>query len=132
MGGALGVGALFLATNDPAAPGSRFPACSFRHLTGWWCPGCGLTRGTHSLLNGDVAAAVSQNLFVPLVAVAAITLWVWWTARAWDRPLRRPAVVRRFDTPVHRRWAGCTLLVVVVAYGVLRNVPTAPFEALAP
>ena len=35
---------------DPSAPGSRFPACMFRSLTGYYCIGCGMTRMLHALV----------------------------------------------------------------------------------
>lgn len=117
--------ALVIAANDPAAAGSRFPACSFHEVTGLWCPGCGLTRGVHQLLRGDLVGAVSHNLFTPLVVVALIGGWLLWTRRAWGHPAR----------PVFAgipRWAGAATIAAIVLYGVLRNIPTAPFAALAP
>jgi Protein of unknown function (DUF2752) len=124
-GGALAVAGLYVASNDPSAPGSRFPACSFHQLTGWWCPGCGLTRGTHELLTGDVTAALGHNLFVPLVIAAIAAAWWIWLRRAWDRP-------SRWDLAALPRWLGPVALIVVVTYSVLRNLPVAPFSALAP
>ncbi|MFM7044422.1 MAG: DUF2752 domain-containing protein [Ilumatobacteraceae bacterium] len=124
-GCAAAAAAVVLAVGDPSAPGSRFPACQFRAATGLWCPGCGLTRGTHSLLHGDIAAALGQNVFTPLALVAAAIGWWSWTRRAWTGDwLRLPS------------WAGprlgWALLSAAIAYGVARNVPVAPFDALAP
>lgn len=117
--------AAVVALNDPSAPGSRFPACQFHSLTGLWCPGCGLTRGFHQLLNGHLGSAMSYNLFVPLVLVAIVGRWWSWTRTSWGyAPLRVPAVVTRH--------AGMTLAVAMVIYGVLRNIPAAPFSSLAP
>ena len=117
-----GAGA-YLVTHDPSAGGSRYPSCVFHELTGLWCPGCGLTRGAHALLRGDVVGAVSMNVFTPLV-VAAITLtWFGWLRRAWGRPIRPFA--HRIPT-----WTGPALFVLVIAYGVVRNLPG--FGALAP
>jgi len=121
---ALGAAAV-VARFDPAAAGSRFPACQFRAVTGLWCPGCGLTRGFHQLFTGHPISAVQYNVFVPLVLVAVALLWWSWMQASWGRqrvPL--PAWVRRalaFYLPI-----------AVVAYGVLRNVPAAPFSSLAP
>ena len=56
-GAAVVAGAVLVATNDPAAPGSHFPACAFHSATGLWCPGCGLTRGLHALLDGHLGTA---------------------------------------------------------------------------
>ena len=124
--GCLLAGAAAVVTlNDPSAPGSRFPACQFHSLTGLWCPGCGLTRGFHQLFNGHIGAAISYNVFVPLVLVAIVGRWWTWTRTSWGRPpLQVPAVVTRH--------AGMTIAVAMVVYGVLRNIPAAPFRSLAP
>ena len=117
--------AAVVALNDPAAPDSHFPQCIFRAQTGLWCPGCGLTRGLHQLLTGNPGAALSYNIFVPLAAVAAVLGWWSWLRTSWDRaPLAMPAWLLR---PLV--WA---IPIALAAYGVLRNIPTAPFDALAP
>lgn len=99
---------------DPHQPG-HYPTCPFLALTGYFCPGCGSLRAIHDLLHGDVAGALARNpavlLVVPYLLVALAT-WAW---RSTGRPAPRstslpPAVV----------WG---LLVVVPAYGLLRNLP---------
>src|SRR6185312_13216907 len=80
-GVALGTGALlvgglaYVGLADPHRPGFLFPACPFRALTGWDCPGCGGIRMTHDLLHGDLAAAVMDNAFV-LVGAPLLALWL--------------------------------------------------------
>lgn len=110
---------------DPSSPTSRFPGCAFHQLTGLWCPGCGLTRGTHSLLRGHPLAALGENLFTPFVLVAIVLAWVAWASRAFGRPIRNPLLAMP-------RWWGPVLLGSVLVFGVVRNVPFAPFQALAP
>ena len=56
--------ALYL-TVDPESS-SLFPKCPFHLLTGLECPGCGSQRAIHSLLNGDMRAAVHYNLLLVL------------------------------------------------------------------
>jgi len=120
-GSALAAGAAYVGTVTPRD--GRTIACPFHAVTGLWCPGCGLTRGLHRLVRGDLLGALSFNVFVPLV-VAAVTVawWSWFAGRAWARPLVWPARV-----PIGG-WIG--LCAVFVVYGVLRNL--GPFEALAP
>jgi len=124
-GAAVVAGAVLVATNDPSAPGSHFPACAFHSATGLWCPGCGLTRGMHALLGGHLGTAMSSNLFTPLAAVAIVWLLVSWVRIAWDRP------ALRLPRQVERRLAVAGPA-VVLAYGALRNIPLAPFRWLAP
>lgn len=124
-GCALAGAGLLVAFNDPSAPDSRFPSCGFHAVTGLWCPGCGLTRATHHLLTGDPAAALSSNLFTPFVLLAIVAAWFTWAASAFGRTVRNPFM----RIPV---WGSTLLIVLVVVYGVVRNLPGQPWGALAP
>jgi Protein of unknown function (DUF2752) len=115
----------FLATHDPAAAGARYPTCVFRQMTGLWCPGCGLTRGTYELLHGHVGSALSFNVFTPLAILVVVAAWVTWLRISWGRPqihLPKQAV----------RWMAVLLPILILGYGVLRNLPAGPLKALAP
>jgi len=93
---------------------SIFPVCPFHQMTGLWCPGCGTTRALHQLLHGNLAAAFRFNLLsMSMLPVAGYLI-----VRG-DTSTLKPAWI----------WA---LLVVVVAFGVLRNIPAYPFTLLAP
>ncbi len=106
-------------TLDPSSTGI-FPACAFRSVTGWWCPGCGLTRAVHHLLQGDVTQALGYNaLVVPVVALLVLT-WIAWLM---DSSGRRPAWVHRTAIP---SWLG--LAIAALAFTILRNLPS--FDAL--
>ena len=123
-GATVGLAAI-VALNDPAAANSHFPPCIFHATTGLWCPACGLTRAMHQLLNGHLGAALSYNVFVPVAVVAALLGWWSWMRTSWDRPaLPIPARLLR---PLV--WVMPSALAI---YGVLRNIPAAPFTALAP
>ena len=121
----LAAAAVVVALNDPAAPGSWFPPCLFHRTTGLWCPGCGLTRAAHALLNGHPVQAVGYNLFAPLVFLAIGLSWLTWTRQAFGRPMANP--IMRLPSRAHTG-----LIVAIVAFGVMRNIPVAPFRALAP
>ena len=102
-----------------------FPRCPFHQITGLWCPGCGLTRGIYQLLHGHVAAALGYNLFTPVVVVAIAAAWLGWLRVAWEvPPMRVPHWAGR--------WLAVTVPILIVVFGVLRNLPAAPFRALAP
>jgi hypothetical protein len=96
---------------DPHRPGSLFPACPFKLLTGWDCPACGGLRMTHDLLHGDVAAAVVDNLFL---VVGLPTLLAWILLRRHQR--------RRVLTPA----AMTVMTVLAVTWTVVRNLPGFP------
>lgn len=40
-----------------------FPQCPFKLLTGWSCPGCGIQRAVHALLNWHLGEAFAYNYF---------------------------------------------------------------------
>lgn len=111
-GAALGVAALtYVGLADPHRPGSLFPPCPFRMLTGWYCPGCGGLRMTHDLLHADVAAAVADNVFL----LAGLPLLAgWWL---WRNHRSRPA----FPVPVL-----IAISVAAVVWTVVRNLPGFP------
>lgn len=108
----------YVALVDPARP-HRYPRCIFLSITGLECPGCGSTRAAHQLLNGHVLHAVDLN---PLAMVALP--WLLWRLGNWL--VGRDPRTRVADA----RWL-YALIGVVVAYGVLRNIPVAPFTYLA-
>lgn len=94
-------------------------------MTGLWCPGCGLTRGTYQLLHGHVGAALGYNIFAPVVLVAIVAVWFAWLRVSWGAmPIRVPRGAAR-SLPV-------ILPVVLIGYGVLRNLPVGPLRSLAP
>ena len=111
-----------LRTFDPSAPGSLFPPCLFRTFTGLYCPGCGITRMLHALAHGDLVRAFGMNAMV-LAMLPALALVV--ANEATARRLLSPALARPLYNA--KLW-----LAAVVLFGVLRNLPWAPFTALAP
>lgn len=115
-------GLWLLRTFDPTAPGSPFPPCMFYSLTGWHCPGCGLTRCLHALAHGDLPQAFSMNPLL-LVLLALVPAVVGWRA-GWRPPWLRP-VVALLSTATF--W-----VVLLMTYWVARNLPWPPFSWLAP
>ena len=53
-----------------------FPPCLFKKCTGLCCPGCGIQRAVHSILNGNWAEALSYNYFFVISIPYAINLSV--------------------------------------------------------
>ncbi len=120
LAGAAAIG--YVALVDPAHGGVSI-ACPFHAATGWWCPGCGLTRATHHLLQGDLVGALSRHLLAPAVLVVGLWAWLaWWWPSVGGRPV--PGLNR---VPA-RIWGA--LGACWIAFAVLRNVDA--FSALAP
>src|SRR5437867_1628628 len=99
---AVGIGAALILlwfVNPETA--SWLPQCPLHAWTGWCCPGCGSTRALHQLLHGHLLAALQLNPLILALPLGAVRT-----------RLRAPWV-----------WA---LLTVVVAFGVVRNLPWYP------
>lgn len=109
---ALGAATSLVALVDPYQ-GGRFPTCPLLALTGLSCPFCGGLRAVHDLTHLDLAGALERNPLVvfalPLVALALVA----WGQRAFTG--RRVPALPVSLAPV--------LIVLVVLFGVLRNVP---------
>ncbi len=122
-GCALAAAAVYVAINDPSSPGVHLPACPLYATTGLWCPGCGMTRATHALLRGDIAAAFGFNLFFPLFVGGIVIAWLAWLRRS----LGCSPIFAFSRLPT---WLPVAAGTGLIAFGVLRNVPG--FQALGP
>lgn len=110
--GALTLGALaYVGMVDPHRPGSLFPACPFKLLTGWNCPFCGGLRMTHDLLHADLPAAVVDNVLL-LIGLPLLGLWWLWRRNRGERAFT-PAV-------------GAVIAVTALVWTVVRNLPGFP------
>ena len=98
---------------DPETPG-HYPTCPFLALTGWYCPGCGTTRALHALLHGDAGLALQRNPLTVAALVVLAAAFALWSRRLWRGAPR---------TWVAPPWVLYGLLVVILAFWVLRNVP---------
>jgi hypothetical protein len=114
---ALGAAAGYVALRDPAG-GSVLPPCPFRTVTGWWCPGCGMTRAVHELAHLDLEAAIRLNaLVLPVVALIAVA----WTGSLLGALGRRPAWIASVARPPTAVVA--LAVAVAVGFAVVRNLP---------
>jgi hypothetical protein len=97
-----------------------YPPCLFRLLTGFYCPGCGSLRATHALLHGRLGEAFRLNplLLISMPVVAGMLV---------IDPRLKPKY-RLSMNPVFP----VIVLVVVVAFWIVRNIPLYPFTTLAP
>jgi len=108
---------------DPTTAGF-FPVCPLYSLTGFACPGCGLTRGFHALFHGDLLTALDYNAMLPLFAVFigfGFLSLVYFAARG-----------RRIPVNLLHPNALWVFLVLLLVFGVTRNLPWYPFNVLFP
>lgn len=88
--------------------------CVFYQITGWQCPGCGITRAILSLLRLDIVQAFRYDLLFPLEIF--YLLWVY--AHASARYLKGG----RFAYIPPCQLLDIAILIVIVAWGILRNL----------
>ena len=109
-------GLAYVGLRDPSAS-SGFVPCPFKAITGLDCPFCGSTRALHSLLNGDIGAALSHNV-VTISAIAALAIFF---------------VVQRLTKRQPLTISNSTWIVIgvgLLVFTVARNLPIAPFDWL--
>lgn len=92
-----------------------FSRCPFLLATGYECPGCGSQRAIHSLLHLNIGAALKYNAFMVL-ALPYIFLGVY--LEYFGGKKRFPGVEKIF----FGRWSAVVVLVVVIAFWILRNL----------
>ena len=115
-----GAALFFLNPND----NSFFPKCSLYVATGYTCPGCGSTRALYHLSHGNVLEAFRLNpglITLLLLSVTDYTRYAIAVKRA-----------KRFQTLFCNTKLIFTLLGGMLIYGIVRNLPWAPFAGLAP
>ena len=113
-------GVAYVGAVDPNQPG-HYPTCPFLYLTGYYCPGCGSLRAVHALVHGNLGQALGKNPLTVVFVPYLLWAWVSWLHRSrTGRPKGDPAPP----------WVIWTLLGVVIAFWVLRNLPG--FAWLAP
>jgi len=114
----IALGATYLFIFEPGKTGF-FPACPFRTLTGFTCPGCGSTRGLHRLLHGDIVSALEFNPLMVLSLPFLLYALVRYTAAAVSgRPLQRHNLDAKYI------WM---LFGVIMSFWIFRNTRFYPF-----
>ena len=120
----LSVAALAMVSAFPPSQFNFYPKCMMYQWTGLHCPGCGGTRAVHELSQGRLQDAIRMNalviLFLPILMAALV--WQYFT-----HDQKKPFF--QLVTGPKSAWA---IAILVIGFGVLRNIPIAPFTWLAP
>jgi Protein of unknown function (DUF2752) len=119
---ALPIGATVLYHYSPTE--YTYLPCVFNKCTGYHCAGCGMTRCVHALLHGNLEQALAYNaMFVilsPFLAYGCLGVaYSLWTGR-------RP------PWPQLPAWFATFLLVLLILFGIVRNIDVYPLNLLAP
>jgi Protein of unknown function (DUF2752) len=111
-------GAAYLFFFEPGKTGF-FPGCPFRFITGFLCPGCGVTRALHHILHGHFETAFMLNplflIAVPFILFALIRYSV---------IVMRGGVPRPNALPAPYIYA---IFFIILSFWIFRNTPFYPF-----
>lgn len=117
------IGFASLAILDPAEA-NFIPICPCRLLTGLYCPGCGSLRAIHAITRLRIDRALAYNpmlvLFVPL--------FIWFFASNLATACWGPDKIKFSLPPAFAK----SLLLIIMVYFVIRNIPASPFTLLQP
>lgn len=102
--------------------GLAFP-CLWYEITGWYCPGCGVTRMLEALLYGNLYQALRFNPLLFILLPFGVVLLIDWLLH--DKTQCSTALVNRIP-----KWFWIGLIIIAITFGILRNLPI--FEFLAP
>jgi len=98
----------------PGSPHAKWlPKCMLYQMTGLYCPGCGATRALSALLRGDIRTSLHNNVLLIPGSIMILILIV-----KPEVSLKRPVAV--------------AIVIIVIGFAILRNIPVAPFTYLAP
>lgn len=78
----IAAGLVILKFVNPEDGGLSLTTPLSQRLFGLPCPFCGITRGTHALLNGDIARALYLNMATTLALLVSLSLVLIWTVEA--------------------------------------------------
>ncbi|GGH47928.1 hypothetical protein IA57_00215 [Mangrovimonas yunxiaonensis] len=118
------IGAVSLYFLINPAEANIFPPCPFHTVTGLYCPGCGSQRAIHDILNGNLLQGFGHNyLFLLLFFVLGYEALTWIRAKCFNKTTYNLINTSKFTIAV---------LVVVLVFWCLRNLPFYPFTMLAP
>ncbi|WP_317129911.1 DUF2752 domain-containing protein [Psychroflexus aestuariivivens] len=102
-----------------------FPKCPFYVLTGFHCPGCGSQRAFHEILHGNIIGGIQHNLLIVLaVLIIGYKFFVFF------RNKKRPQ--KSNQNLLYHNATPWVILILVVGFWIIRNIPYAPFCYLAP
>ena len=115
-------GTILLRLHDPNAADSPFAPCIFHALSGFWCPGCGITRALHAIVHGDIARAFTMNPLATLLIPFGALAFAW--AGGW-RPAWAAPIIQFLSKPM--LW-----VVLIPTYWIARNLPWPVLSWMAP
>jgi hypothetical protein len=115
VAGVIGLGIFYFFINSK---------CILYGVTGFYCPGCGSQRATQQLLNFNIFGVLQQNiLYLLSLLILGYHLIVTGINTIFKKHIYN--FIYHPKTPL-------VILVVIIVFWILRNIPYYPFNLLAP
>ena len=109
---------------NPAVPNNIYPPSLSREWGGFYCPGCGMLRALHQLLHGNWQSALRFN---PLLIIC-LPYFIYWITPYFIKYFYRINLY----TIHHKNLQIILTILVILVYGILRNIPSPIFLWLVP
>ena len=105
--------------------GMYFPKCMFYSFTGLYCPGCGSQRAISALTHGNILTAIRDNLLAVIALPFLMYSFIVLCINAFGQK-------HYHDKICYSPLFSNTVLVLIVIFTILRNIPVYPFTLFAP
>jgi hypothetical protein len=100
------------------------PKCPLYATTGIYCPGCGSQRATHELLHGHIKGVLQNNVLYFLALLLLLYHSIVLLINHFFKT-KYESILNYKNTPM-------IILIVILVFWILRNLPFEPFSWLAP
>lgn len=110
-----GIGSLYAYKFINAKYGIGIP-CPIRAVTGFYCPGCGITRCVFALLGGDIKRAFRYNQFV-FCLLPFLLFYIVYHLYIYILN-KKDNIFNRIPNVFY-----IVLLVIAIGFGIIRNIP---------
>lgn len=120
--GIIGLGLFYFFINPQEV--NFLPECPLHATTGFYCPGCGSQRATHKLLNFNIFGALQQNV---LYLISLLLLGYHLIITGINTIFKK-----QYYNYIYHPKTPLVILVMIIIFWILRNIPYYPFNLLAP
>ncbi|MGM0635098.1 MAG: DUF2752 domain-containing protein [Bacteroidota bacterium] len=124
-GGFLGVLFLIIYTKFNPSEIALFPKCPFHLITGLHCPGCGSQRAIHAFLQGNIWQGLQHNFLM-------ILLFLLLFHKLYQLSFALFQKVTTSKNLLYHPATAWVIVGVILLFWILRNLPFAAFQILAP